>query len=388
MEPEAAGTLRLMIWNINSLVPTVRNFILKYGSFRGFFEEHSVQIACLQETKMLDDKLTKDLVCLEGYESFWATSREKKGYSGVTTYASTAYSPVKAEADCLGDGESDLDREGRVVLTDHMAFVLVNVYAPNAGERPERPRKDFKCRFLTALKAKCDSLRAKGREVLIVGDLNVAASQRDVHPKFSYEALYSEEENQAMHALLGEYTDVWRHRHPQDTSTYTVWDEKTSARAFNEGLRIDYALCTPGLLAKVVSCEVVQTPPKWSDHAAMVLELRDISPIAAHAPCALSSSRMKRFNDRGQPSVATMFGRKPASKRAAGLEAEQVPGASRKVSKQEGASAAAPESRTRPSATAPGQLDQPRLSAAKTTAPEEQQFQRATQPAQGLIWQP
>lgn len=41
--------------------------------------------------------------------------REKKGYSGVTTYGSEAFAPLSYEADCLGAGgeEEDLDREGR-----------------------------------------------------------------------------------------------------------------------------------------------------------------------------------------------------------------------------------------------------------------------------------
>ncbi len=28
--------------------------------------------------------------------------------------------------------------------------------------------------------------------------------------------------------------DVWRRLHPEESSTYTVWSEKTSARAFNQ----------------------------------------------------------------------------------------------------------------------------------------------------------
>ena len=38
-----------------------------------------------------------------------------------------------------------------------------------------------------------------------------------------------------------------------------------------QGVRIDYALCSPGLLEHVVSCEILSLPPKWSDHAALVL---------------------------------------------------------------------------------------------------------------------
>lgn len=52
----------------------------------------------------------------------------------------------------------------RVVITDHGAFVLINVYAPNAGDAPARPRVDFKCRFLAALKERMDALVAQGRQ--------------------------------------------------------------------------------------------------------------------------------------------------------------------------------------------------------------------------------
>ena len=53
----------------------------------------------------------------------------------------------------------------RVVLTDLGAFVLINVYAPNAGPAPERPRAAFKCKFLQALHSKAIQLRDAGRQV-------------------------------------------------------------------------------------------------------------------------------------------------------------------------------------------------------------------------------
>ena len=54
----------------------------------------------------------------------------------------------------------------RVVLTDHGAFVLINVYVPNAGPAPERPRAAYKYKFLEALKTKAVALRDAGREVI------------------------------------------------------------------------------------------------------------------------------------------------------------------------------------------------------------------------------
>ena len=52
----------------------------------------------------------------------------------------------------------------RVVCTDHGAFVLINVYVPNAGSPPERPRLPVKLRFLEAIKRKADALTASGRQ--------------------------------------------------------------------------------------------------------------------------------------------------------------------------------------------------------------------------------
>lgn len=62
----------------------------------------------------------------------------------------------------------------------------------------------------------------------------MAASQKDVHSKLKYDWMYSSKEKALLQSLLNDYTDVWRLKHPQEQSTFTVWDEKTSARAFNE----------------------------------------------------------------------------------------------------------------------------------------------------------
>ena len=89
-------------------------------------------------------------------------------------------------------------------------------------------------------------------QVLVVGDLNIAASQADVHDKLDREQMYSQDEKALFASLLAELTDVWRKLHPDTTKAYTVWDEKTSARAFNEVTRHNpvTAYCT---------CHVIQS---------------------------------------------------------------------------------------------------------------------------------
>ncbi|GFR44092.1 hypothetical protein Agub_g5254, partial [Astrephomene gubernaculifera] len=272
-------TLTIMSWNINCLAPTVRDMELRHKSFRGFLDHFGVDIACFQEVKLPAAKMTRELTCVEGFQSFWATSKGKTGYSGVTTWCRTPIAaPYDAAADCLGGEEQpELDNEGRLVLTDHGSFVLLNVYVPNAGDRPDRPRLPYKLAFLRALRNKMDELTAEGRMVIAVGDFNVAAEARDVHAVLNFDGMYDSRELALLRGLIAAYPDVWRRLHPYTQGTYTVWEERTSARAFNAGLRIDYVLVSPALLPYIAACDILPAsaiPPKWSDHAALLLRLR------------------------------------------------------------------------------------------------------------------
>lgn len=81
--------------------------------------------------------------------------------AGVVTYVREELSPLNAKANWLGDFDDplleDFCNEGRLVETDHGSFILINVYAPNAGELEQgRPRLGFKLSFLNALKRKCE----------------------------------------------------------------------------------------------------------------------------------------------------------------------------------------------------------------------------------------
>jgi len=127
--------------------------------------------------------------------------------------------------------------------------------------------------------------------------------------------------------------DAAADRRPPPASVFTVWDERTSARAFDRGLRIDYVLVSPRLLSLIVSAEILGKdllPAKWSDHAAVRVVLRRrpegaageelLAPPAPHAPCALSSAVDERWaaRPRGQRSIASFFApKRPAAAAAA-----------------------------------------------------------------------
>ena len=89
-----------------------------------------------------------------------------------------------------------------------------------------------------------------------------------------------------------------------------------------QGVRIDYVLVSPGLLPKMGKCQIIQTPSKWSDHAAVMATVKDLSPPVTHAPVPESSKRMKKFDTRSQPTIASMFARRPSNKASKPIEPE------------------------------------------------------------------
>jgi exonuclease III len=94
---------------------------------------------------------------------------------------------------CAAAGDKELKQEGRTLITDHGHYVVVNVYAPNAGQRPERSRLKFKLQWFAALRAKLDHFAGKGKQILLVGDLNIPRSKADVSREIRWEGLYTAE---------------------------------------------------------------------------------------------------------------------------------------------------------------------------------------------------
>lgn len=145
MAPES---LRVVTWNVAGWATTHSLLVHKFGSVRAFFDDFlRADIVCLQEMKVSEDKLTREFAMVEGFDSFWACSVRKKGYSGVTTYVRRRWTPSSAATRPFDDAE--LDDEGRCVITRHGALTVINVYTPHAGEPwSERPRLHYKMRFL------------------------------------------------------------------------------------------------------------------------------------------------------------------------------------------------------------------------------------------------
>ncbi|CAC9552393.1 endonuclease/exonuclease protein-like protein [Leishmania infantum JPCM5] len=112
---------------------------------------------------------------IDGWESFWSLSgKQHRGFNGVVTFARKG---LTWRCDSQPFSEDAFNEEGRAVVTYHSAFVLVNVYVPNARGGA---RHTFKLRFLYALEKKMEQLRKDtGKPVILVGDLNMTYCAHD-----------------------------------------------------------------------------------------------------------------------------------------------------------------------------------------------------------------
>jgi exodeoxyribonuclease-3 len=144
------------------------------------------------------------------------------------------------------------------------------VYVPNGG-------KDYpaKLRFLTQLTDWAGRLRAEGRELLVCGDVNVARTDLDVHPKERKPNAIGQlaEERALLDTLLDTgLTDLGRTFDPDNPGLFTWWAPWRNLRARNIGWRIDYVLGSPGVASRATGC-TVQADVGTSDHAPVVMTM-------------------------------------------------------------------------------------------------------------------
>ena len=146
---------------------------------------------------------------------------------------------------------------------------VATVYVPNGG-------KDLaaKFRFLEALDAWVAEAQASGRTLLLCGDLNIARTDLDVHPKERKAGAIGQlpEERALLERILSRgLVDVGRAVDPGNEGLFTWWAPWRNLRQRNIGWRIDYVLASEALAERVTRCAVL---PDFgtSDHAPVLAE--------------------------------------------------------------------------------------------------------------------
>jgi exodeoxyribonuclease-3 len=252
--------MRLVSWNVNGVRSVVRK------GFWDWLTDDAPDILCLQETRIQAEQLTEKMQNPPGYHAFWY-SAERKGYSGVATFCRKEPLTVRQ-----GFGQPNFDVEGRVLITEHPDFTLVNGYFPS-GQRGHE-RVEYKIAFYDALLDHCAKLRAESQRLIVCGDLNTAHQPIDLaRPTQNKKTSgFLPEEREALSRWLDQgLVDIFRHLHP-DAEEYSWWTYRVNARARNVGWRIDYFLVAEELLPYVQGAHILGDV-MGSDHCPVELEL-------------------------------------------------------------------------------------------------------------------
>jgi exodeoxyribonuclease-3 len=226
--------VRIVSWNVNGVRATHERGDLDW------LWNGDADIVCLQETKATLEQVEKvdpKLAAPDGWRAFWCWG-ERKGYSGTATFVREG---LAGELIGTGFGIERFDNEGRVVVTDHGAFVLLNIYFPNGGTGEKR--LNYKMDFYAAFREYVEKLVDEGRDVVVGGDVNTALLDIDVADPERWADISGflpmEREWLADFADSG-WIDTFRAEHGDRPHEYTFWETRTDARRDNYGWRIDY----------------------------------------------------------------------------------------------------------------------------------------------------
>jgi exodeoxyribonuclease-3 len=199
-------------------------------------------------------------------EGYWCYFHGAKGYSGVGLHVSKA---IASERPAVSHPSFDFETRIATVeiATAAGPLTVASVYVPNGG-------KDFKAkmRFLEAMDAYAASFQATGRLLAFLGDMNVARTERDVHPKERKALAIGQlpEERAIIERILSRgLVDVGRALDPGNENLFTWWPPWRRMRERNIGWRLDYVMASEALAARATACPVFPAVGT-SDHAPVV----------------------------------------------------------------------------------------------------------------------
>jgi exodeoxyribonuclease III len=248
--------VKVATWNVNGIRARQQQVL-------EWINSDQPDVVCLQEIKATREQVPASLCEMAGYWCYWHGER---AYSGVGLHIRRALAPDQPQF-----VHPEFDNETRIVVARVGDLLIGSVYVPNGG-------KDFaaKMRFLEAMQRYAAECKAQGLNLVLCGDMNVARTDQDVHPKERKLNIIGQrpEERELLERILssGEMVDVGRAQDPDNIGLFTWWPPWRNMRQRNIGWRLDYILASQPVAARVTRCSVL-TQVGTSDHAPVLAEI-------------------------------------------------------------------------------------------------------------------
>jgi exodeoxyribonuclease-3 len=242
--------MKIISWNINSLR-------LRLGLLKKLVDEAAPDVVCLQEIKAADEHFPFDAVRDLGFEfvEFWG----EKSYNGVAILSKLPLTKVE-KIDVLNYRQK---RHISAAIQTKIGEVFVhNFYVPAGGDVADvtlNEKFDHKLKFLDWM---CQFFAPqKNRQVIMLGDLNIAPLEHDVwsHKQLLKVVSHTPIEIEKMARLQQSLNWIDTHRHFVDESQklYSWWSYRAlDALGTNKGRRLDHIWATPNLKTHIKAMKI------------------------------------------------------------------------------------------------------------------------------------
>jgi exodeoxyribonuclease III len=246
--------LTIATWNVNGIRA-------RSEQVHSWLASDRPDVLCLQEIKATPPQVPEALASHPDYWSYWHGAG---GYSGVALLLAKARFPDEPRF-----AHPAFDMETRIVTAEAGPYFFSSIYVPNGG-------KDYaaKIAFLEGFRAWTRELSERSGPNVLCGDLNIARSERDIHPKERKPDQIGArpQERELLEEILAPgLVDVGRALDPDNDELFTWWAPWRNLRQRNIGWRIDYVLASEPLAAKATQGGV-QREYGTSDHAPVVVK--------------------------------------------------------------------------------------------------------------------
>lgn len=309
-------TIRIATWNVNGLRSLILDDLMSAKFKKGatkteihldsnlgkLLDQYDPNVICFQETRCDEDTMNRFVI--PGWKIYSSSSesqtpsRTGNRYSGTSVWLRDSLGEEPTEIvtriPTLAEPITEADREGRFMALHFEKWVLINTYVPNAGTNYTYRTERWDPAMLLYLR----SLRATGKAIVWVGDLNVAPTPLDVYfgdpttashkdakrlrkihggdtpalreaywdtPAMRGETPdtspgFTVAERRGFQGFLEEgYVDAWRHQNPErDFSDYSYYSLRIpTCRPNNLGWRIDHVLVDEAHIGCISDCRVL-----------------------------------------------------------------------------------------------------------------------------------
>ena len=261
--------MRIATWNVNSIRA-------RYERVCAFLERENIDVLAIQETKCRPEQFPAEPFTAAGYE---VAVHGANQWNGVAIISRVGLEDVQRDfpgQPAYANPGKEPVVEPRAINATCGGLQVFSLYVPN-GRELAHPHYRYKLSWLARLREQASSLLEgdSQAEIALMGDWNIAPFDQDVWDMevFAGATHVSAPEREAFFAFADAgFTEVTRDLFDQ----YTYWDYKQLRFPRNEGMRIDFAYCSPALAKRVTGAQSLREERKGkgaSDHVPVVLEV-------------------------------------------------------------------------------------------------------------------